>query len=429
MIFVGSQRSGASNLASHLMNDHENDHVTLYEIKGFVARDLHGALSEAYAISKGTKCEQFMFSLSLNPPKGVTASEQDLVDAANRAEEKLGLDNQPRAIVFHEKEGRRHAHVVWSRIDASTMTAINLPHFKNRLKSLARELFLDHGWELPKGLRHDGGKSPLNFTLDEWQQAKRLGLDPREIKQSFQDAWKHSDTAKAFQHALEDKGYFLARGDRRGFVALDIHGEVFSVPRMLGLKTKEVKERLGDPGDFRSVDQTKQIIAEKVTDHIHDYIDQVDEKHAHDFAPLYQQKQEMKNAQRKERATLKAKQKERWQRETRDRSRRFNAGLRGIWDRVSGRHKAIKEQNEKEAWAASKRDQAQRENLVNAQMQDRRVLQRQIDGLRKKHALDRKILARDIAQATRIREHAQNAQTKERVRNKSRARSYPNPTL
>ncbi len=78
------------------------------------------------------------------------------------------------------------------------MTAINLSHFKNRLKNLSRELFLDHGWELPNGLRRDGGKSSLNFTLDEWQQARRLGLHPREIKQAFQDAWKQSDSKKAF---------------------------------------------------------------------------------------------------------------------------------------------------------------------------------------------------------------------------------------
>lgn len=404
MILVGSQRSSAYNLANHLMNDFENDHVTLYEVRGFVARDLHEALSEAYAISKGTKCEQFMFSLSLNPPKDQEASEQDLIDAANRAEEKLGLDNQPRAIIFHEKEGRRHAHVVWSRIDAKTMTAINLPHFKNRLMGLSRELFLDHGWELPDGLRRDRGKSPLNFTLDEWQQAKRLGLDPREIKQSFQDAWKQSDSRKAFQHALEDKGYFLARGDRRGFVALDIQGEVFSIPRMVSIRTKDVRERLGDPQDLRSVDQTREMIAEKVTDHIHGYIDQVDQKHAQDFAPLHAQKQAMKEKQREERKTLKAKQKDRQQQEARDRANRHNKGLRGLWDRVSGTYKKIKQENEREAWRAAKRDQQQRDDLVFAHLKERQVLQKQIETLRRKHTQNKSILARDIAQTVKMSE-------------------------
>ena len=36
---------------------------------GFAASDLAGALEEAHAVAKGTQCKQFLFSLSLNPPK------------------------------------------------------------------------------------------------------------------------------------------------------------------------------------------------------------------------------------------------------------------------------------------------------------------------------------------------------------------------
>lgn len=429
MILKGSQRGGAYNLATHLMNVRDNDHITLFEVRGFVARDLHGALAEAHAISKGTKCEQFLFSLSLNPPQDVVASEQELKDAADRAERTLGLDRQPRAIVFHEKEDRRHAHVVWSRIDAESMTAINLPHFKNRLMGLSRQLYLDHGWELPDGLRRDGGKSPLNFTLAEWQQAKRLGLDPREIKQSFQDAWNRSDSAKAFKNALEDKGYFLARGDRRGFVALDIHGEVFSVPRMLGIKTKEVKAKLGDPADLPSVDKTKHNIAEKVTDHIQTYIDQVDAKHNHEMQPLADQRQRLKQDHRAERQRLKVKQKQRWQAETRERHSRMNRGLRGLWDRVSGTRAKIQKRNEKEAWDAANRDQTQRDELVKAQMHDRRKLQSQINKLRRKHTQERQILARDIAQTMRMSEQIERMQHQERSRETGHTRGYHGPSF
>jgi hypothetical protein len=198
MILKGSQRSGAKALADHLMNDRDNDHVTILEVRGFMTDDLHGALSEAYAISKATQCKQFMFSLSFNPPQDYVGSEQDFLDAADRAEQALGLSGQPRAIIIHEKEGRRHAHVVWSRIDGEEMKAINLSHFKNKLTNLSRELYLDHGWVLPEGLQTNGGKSLLNFSLAEWQQAKRIGVDPREIKQVFRDAWQRSDNIKCF---------------------------------------------------------------------------------------------------------------------------------------------------------------------------------------------------------------------------------------
>jgi hypothetical protein len=40
MIFSASQRAGAMELAAHLLNGDENDHVTLHEIRGFLADTL-----------------------------------------------------------------------------------------------------------------------------------------------------------------------------------------------------------------------------------------------------------------------------------------------------------------------------------------------------------------------------------------------------
>ena len=122
-----------------------------------------------HAVSKGTRCQQFLFSLSLNPPKDGGASRDDLMDAIERAEERLGLKGHPRAVVIHEKNGRLHAHAVWSRIDPRDMKAVNLPFFKTRLAELSKELYLEHGWELPDGHKENGWRSPLNFTLPEWR--------------------------------------------------------------------------------------------------------------------------------------------------------------------------------------------------------------------------------------------------------------------
>lgn len=114
MILVGNQRGGAKNLALHLLKQ-ENEHVEVHELRGFASDNLMGALNESYAISRATKCRQFMFSLSLNPPPNEQVRTEDFEKAIDRAECELGLTGQPRAIVFHEKEGRRHAHAVWSR--------------------------------------------------------------------------------------------------------------------------------------------------------------------------------------------------------------------------------------------------------------------------------------------------------------------------
>jgi len=255
MILIGSQRAGAMSLADHLMNDIENDHVKLAEIDGFMAEDLHGALEEADAIASATQCQKFLVSVSLNPPEGVVVTDEGFKEAADRVAERLGLSGQPRAIVIHEKNGRRHAHAVWSRIDGHELKAIELGLYKLKLRDLSKELFLEHGWELPKGLQTYGKGNPLNFTLEEWQQAQRTGVDPREMKQLFQEAWVQSDGLKSINSALENKGLYLAKGDRRGFVALDIEGNIYALARWTGIKTKELKARIGSPDELPSVQE------------------------------------------------------------------------------------------------------------------------------------------------------------------------------
>lgn len=61
----------------------------------------------------------------------------------------------------------------------------------------------------------------MSFTLAEWQQAKRGGHDPKALKQMFRELWASSDSKRAFAAALQSRGYTLARGDRRGHVAVD----------------------------------------------------------------------------------------------------------------------------------------------------------------------------------------------------------------
>lgn len=416
MILKGSQRAGAKQLSTHLLNTRDNDHVTVLEVRGFIARDLHGALAEAYAISKGTKCQQFMFSLSLNPPMQAIAGEDDFRQAADKAEKKLGLEGQPRAIVMHEKEGRRHAHVVWSRIDPEAMKAINLPYFKQRLNELARELYLEHEWTLPDGLRRDGGKSPLNFTLAEWQQAKRLNLDPREIRQSFIEAWQRSDDAKSFDAALREKGYFLAKGDRRGFVALDVQGEVLAISRWTGLRTKDVRDKLGDPENLRPLDEVRQHVNGLVSDKLRGFIEDVDQRHDDELRPLNDQRKAIIEAHRNEREMVRAKQEERWQQEQQERSRRFNKGLRGLWDRLTGTAGTVRKQNEGETIQCLTRDRNQRDGLVRVQMTERRELQKQIETVRRRHAMNRRLLAREIAQSLQRLEQARMQEATERAR-------------
>ncbi|MEM1194579.1 MAG: relaxase [Pseudomonadota bacterium] len=401
MILKGSQRAGAAQLAAHLLNDRDNDHITLGELRGFVSSDLHGAFKEAQAVASGTRCKQHLFSLSLNPPIGAVVSEEAFKRAADDAEKVLGLDGQPRAIVFHEKEGRRHAHVVWSRIDAAEMRAINLPHFKTKLTSLSRDLYLNHGWELPEGLKPDGVRNPLNFSLSEWQQAKRQGLDPREIKQAFRDAWNRSDSQKGFENALAEYGYFLARGDRRGIVALDMDGNVYAVARYASLKTKQVNARITEADKLPDVSARAASLKSQASAQMREFIAQAKERHAKQLDPLVTRREVLTRQHRTERNRLRRSHEQRWQTETEQRAKRLRSGLGGLVDTLTGKARAIRTRNKLEAFDGLRRDQAQRNRLIFDQATERRALQSEFDHLRARQTQERRILARDVASALR----------------------------
>lgn len=298
MILKGSQRGGAQALALHLLNEADNDHVEVHSVNGFMASDVEGALQEIQAIARATNCKQFMFSLSLCPPQDAVVPDQDFLDAIQQAMEKLGLTGQPHVIIFHEKNARRHCHVVISRIDTDVMKAINLPFFKERLCELSHELYLTHGWDMPKGHEDRTLSDPLNYSLEEQQVANRAKRDPKAIKALLQECWACSDNKVSFVTALQENGFTLARGDRRGFVALDADGNVYSLSRWLGVKTKELKARLGDPDllpNIETVFETE--AAEPVacdSDHI---LAQFDSR----MAVLVREKEHQKAGQRHER--------------------------------------------------------------------------------------------------------------------------------
>ena len=60
MILIGNQRSGARDLARHLLKD-ENERVTVHDMRGFASDDLLSAFQESNAISRGTKCKQHLY--------------------------------------------------------------------------------------------------------------------------------------------------------------------------------------------------------------------------------------------------------------------------------------------------------------------------------------------------------------------------------
>lgn len=376
MILNGNQRGGAKDLAVHLMKE-ENDHVELYELRGFVADDLMGAFGEAQAVSKGTRCKQFLFSLSLNPPEKELVAVSEFEAAIDRVEKKLGLEGQPRAIVFHEKNGRRHAHAVWSRIDTVNMKAIQLSHSHRKLRDVSREIYREHGWELPTGLIDRDARDPKNFSLAEWQQARRIGKDPRAIKSALQDAWAISDSKFALVQALGERGFTLAKGDRRGFVVLDRDCEIYSLPKWLGIKTKAVREKVGPSASLKNVEAAKAEIALAMTPTMQRLEAERRAKARLEREALNKQRKKLVRAQSAERKALQEHHRKRTIVEAQTRQDRYRSGIAGAWDILRGQTRRIKKQNELEAWQCVMRDRSERDALIFEHLEQRRELNRE----------------------------------------------------
>jgi hypothetical protein len=357
-----------------------NEHVTVHDIRGFIADDLAGALEEAYAVSRGTRCQQYLFSLSLNPPEDADVTVEEFESAIEDVERKLKLLGQPRIIVFHEKNGRRHCHAVWSRINDKTMTALNMAHYKLKLQAVARALFLKHGWPMPKGLKKgkDKARSPLNFARQEAQQAERLREDPKALKEMFQKCWAHSDSRESFAHALEEQGYYLARGDRRGFIVVDVQGKIYSLTRWLDLSPRDLKSRIGSADTLPSAEQAKIFLGTRMTENINKYLHQAKTAAAERRLPIVQELRVLTLAHREERSCLLDKQQNRWDTETKVRIRRFAVGMSGVWQQVTGKHQFIRKQNETEIRAGLIRDRKELHTLVQSQLAERRELQKTV---------------------------------------------------
>jgi len=379
MILKASQRAGAKQLAHHLLNARDNDHVTVHEVSGFVSDDIVEAFHEAYAISQATRCKQYLFSLSFNPPQQESVSVEAFESAIAEAEQRLGLSGQPRAIIFHEKEGRRHAHCVWSRIDVTAMKAVHMSHFKRKLTDLSRELYLEHGWQMPPGLQNKQDRDPMALSLAEWQQAKRAKADPREIKRVFQECWSQSDGPAAFQAALAQHCYTLARGDRRGHVAVDWRGEVYAVSKWVGVKAGLVRDRLGPLEGLPSVDDVKSDQARRDSDKLKAFAEQTEQAFADASRGFMAKREALVTRQRNARRKLRQKQERRTLAETQKRAAKLPTGLKALWFRLTGRYAKVKAENEREYEACRQRDREEWQKLVDQQLKERRQLKAERD--------------------------------------------------
>lgn len=266
MIPFSSQRGSGQDLATHLMNAYDNELAEVADLRGAIAGDLHGAFKEWQVQAEIlTRCQKYLYSMSINPdPAQGPLSRDQYMDYIRRTEEVLGLGNQPRAVVFHIKDGREHCHVVWSRIDADNQKAVHLAFDRDKLMRVTRGFARDHGLTLPAG--YEKSRNAGQLSLYERAQLQQTGLSTDDHKRQVTEAWQQSDNARSFVQALSERGYMLATGNRP-YVLVDLYGNANTLPRLIddkSVRTKDIREFLEKefPAEsLPSVEEAQKLVA------------------------------------------------------------------------------------------------------------------------------------------------------------------------
>jgi hypothetical protein len=257
VIIKGKSRNGGAALARHLSRTDTNERAEVLEVRGTVAQDLRGAFQEMEAVASGTNCQKSLYHANIDPDARFPMTREQWREAIDAVEKKMGLTDQPRAVVIHVKQGREHCHVVWSRIDTERMTAISDGHNYRKHEEVCRDLERRFGHERVQGAHaeREGKERPERTPhYADIQQQERHGKRGRaavdavkQVKADITALWHSTDSGKDFAAGLAARGYVLAQGDRNDFVVLDSVGAVHSVARRIeGVKTAAVRTRMAD---------------------------------------------------------------------------------------------------------------------------------------------------------------------------------------
>ena len=120
IIIEGGSRSAGRWWARHLQNSETNERVQLVEIAGLSAETVPGMFREMRALAQGTKCKNYFYQANINPRADEHLTPAQWRAAVETLGRNLGFEGQPYFVIEHEKEGRTHRHIIWSRIDQET---------------------------------------------------------------------------------------------------------------------------------------------------------------------------------------------------------------------------------------------------------------------------------------------------------------------
>lgn len=244
MIIKANAHDNSKNLGIYLLDAGENEHVKILESSlpnesvNFeeVALEFEYMAEQARLLSGSHKFKYPFLHANLNPTLEdcEKMSQADFIKSVDILEKNLDLVGHKRLVVQHIKNGRKHIHVAWSRIDPKTdrLKAFNFTNYKclEAQKQISQKLNIRY---IPIG-------KYKNFSNLDYAKGGKNVLP------SLEAAWRASDDGMSFKNALEQEGFILARG-RRGLVVITETGKQMVVSRVLKharISSSEIRARV-----------------------------------------------------------------------------------------------------------------------------------------------------------------------------------------
>lgn len=187
----------------------------------------------------------YSYSLAWAPEQA--PKQEDMLSSALETLVTLGLKDHEAVLVAHQEKEHKHVHIICNLINPQD----------GRIKVPSYDRLTLSAWAEAK--EKEDGKIYCEERVLNNQKRREKGLDAHEhaivkyrekkleVARQIQVLYELSDSGKSFQSALEEQGFTLAKGDRRGFTLVDGEGKVYSLARQLeGQRAKDIKSRLAD---------------------------------------------------------------------------------------------------------------------------------------------------------------------------------------
>lgn len=272
MIIKGGSRAGPRWLGQHLTRTDTNERVEVLELQS-PHDDLTETFRDWQVLTAGTRGYRGLYHANIDPAMDYVMTPDQWRRSVEVLERELKLEGQPRAVVLHEKHGRQHLHVVWSRTDLDTMKLCSDSHnyAAHERASLALEREFGHEHVPGKHAKRDRDNHPdmpdASMDHHEWQQAERGGLDHRSRREQVTGLYRSADSGPAFKAALEDASYVVARGDKCDFMIMDADAKAYSLVRQIsGVNSDELRAFMVevDPAALPSVAEARAALRAQV---------------------------------------------------------------------------------------------------------------------------------------------------------------------